>query len=62
MCELTPMTWCEFKRKAEDQGLRDSDVVSYIDWGGYASDPNPKENAAYVNVERFPNGKVAIRD
>lgn len=62
MCELTSMTWGEFKRKAEAQGLRDSDVISYIDWGGYASDPNPKEDAAYVNVERFPSGEVTITD
>jgi len=26
------MTWGEFKRMVEEQGLKDSDEIEYIDW------------------------------
>ncbi len=62
MAELEKMTWATFKRKAEANGLLDTDIISYIDWGGHASDPDPNVNTAYVLVGKYSNGEVAISD
>lgn len=61
MAKIIPMTWGDFKRKAEAQGIKDDDKLQYIDWGGHAGDPdNPGEAA--VTVVKEGNGWTHIGD
>lgn len=47
------MTWGEFKKQVEDAGVKDDDVLDYIDVSLY--DP-----ASWMNVRRNDLGEVII--
>ena len=55
---MADMTWGDFKRKAEAKGVRDEDVLAYVDWSGCCGDPDDPDDIAHVGVGRYPDPKL----
>ncbi len=51
------ITWEEFKKAVEAKGVKDTDVVDYIDWSGY----HAIDELVRVERETYENGETAAK-
>jgi len=55
--ERQMITWEEFKKAVEAKGVKDTDVVDYIDWSGY----HAIDELVRVERETYENGETAAK-